>query len=100
MRRSELIQAVHSLNPHLSLQQIERTVVHIFDKLTKTLQHGGRAELRGFGVFTTRIRSARLGRNPRTGENVTVSRKVVPFFKAGKELRNRINNFRRIANIN
>lgn len=97
MRRSELIQAVQRLNHHLNVQQIEKAVVHIFDKLTKTLQQGGRVELRGFGVFTTRVRSARLGRNPRTGQDVTVSRKVVPFFKAGKELRNRINQMRNAA---
>jgi len=97
MRRSELFQAVQNLNPQLSIQQIEKAVIHIFDKITKTLQQENRVELRGFGVFTTRERSARLGRNPRTGENVNVSKKVVPFFKAGKELRDRINNYRNAA---
>ena len=72
-------------------------MIHVFDKVTKTLQQGGRVELRGFGVFTTRVRPARLGRNPRTGEHVTVRRKVVPFFKAGKELRDRINNYLKAA---
>lgn len=92
MTRSELIQRVHKLNPGLTAQQAEKGVELIFDEIGSTLSKGGRVELRGFGVFTVRKRDQRVGRNPRTGETVRVDEKFVPFFKAGKELRARLNN--------
>ncbi len=63
----------------------------ILGRMTETLSEGGRVELRGFGAFSVRSRPARTGRNPRTGETVEVPAKSVPFFKSGKELRERLN---------
>ena len=66
-------------------------VAAFFDSITEQLQQGGRVELRGFGAFSTREREARKGRNPRTGDTVDVSAKRVPYFKPGKEMRERLN---------
>jgi integration host factor subunit beta len=66
-------------------------VTTIFDQITTTLARGGRVQMRGFGTFTVKQRNARIGRNPRSGEEVPVHQKTVPFFKAGKELRERLN---------
>ena len=63
----------------------------IFDEITDALAEGNRVELRGFGAFSVKNRPARTGRNPRTGESVEVEEKWVPFFKTGKELRERLN---------
>ena len=63
----------------------------IFEQIISALENGGRVELRGFGAFSVRSRPARTGRNPRTGEAVNVPAKHVPFFKSGKELRERLN---------
>ena len=92
MTRSDLIQKIHRINPGLTHQQAEKSVALIFDEITSALSRGRRVELRGFGIFTTRDRSARTGRNPRTGDKVKVPQKAVPFFKAGKLLRDKINN--------
>jgi integration host factor subunit beta len=70
---------------------VESVVSAIFDTITEQLSHGGRVELRGFGAFSTRQRDARVGRNPRTGESVDVDAKRVPYFKPGKEMRERLN---------
>ena len=78
-------------NPHLTQADAERLVRAIFESITTTLAEGGRVELRGFGAFSVRHRAGRRGRNPRTGEVVDVEAKSVPFFKAGKELRDRLN---------
>jgi len=91
MIKSELIAKLASENPHLTQKDVERVVGVIFERMTDALVSGGRVELRGFGAFSVRSRSARAGRNPRTGESVEVSAKVVPFFKSGKELRERLN---------
>lgn len=91
MIRSELVAAVTEMNPHLSQKDIEHVVSTIFDSITDALAEGRRVELRGFGAFSTRARDPRVGRNPRTGEKVAVSAKRVPYFKAGKELRERLN---------
>ena len=91
MIRSELIQKIADENPYLSLREAERTVNTIFDEITHRLEIGGRVELRGFGAFSVKYRDARDGRNPRTGEHVPVGEKNVPFFKAGKLLRDRLN---------
>ena len=95
MTRSELIAELAGANAHLEGRDIERIVSTIFDEITAALARGERVELRGFGAFTVKRRDARVGRNPRTGAEVQVERKTVPFFKAGKELRERIN--RRLA---
>ena len=87
MTRSELVQRLVGQDAGLSLQQAEKSVDVILQEITNALAQGKRVELRGFGVFTTRKREGRIGRNPRTGEKVKVEPKSVPFFKAGKELR-------------
>ena len=91
MTKSELIAELASANPHLLSRDVELIVSTIFDEVTAALARGERVELRGFGAFTVKQRDARTGRNPRTGEAVAVDEKMVPFFKAGKELRERVN---------
>ena len=91
MTKSELIARLAAANPHLYQRDIERIVTTIFDEITDALANGDRVELRGFGAFSVKQRGARTGRNPRTGETVSVDAKVVPYFKTGKELRERLN---------
>ncbi|MCE2987021.1 MAG: integration host factor subunit beta [Phenylobacterium sp.] len=91
MIKSELIARLAEENPHLTQKDIERVVSVILDRMIQALEDGGRVELRGFGAFSVRSRGARSGRNPRTGESVSVRAKHVPFFKSGKELRVRLN---------
>lgn len=91
MIRSELVQKLADDNQGLTLQEIERIVDLFFREIIDQLAAGGRVELRGFGAFTTRARDARTGRNPRTGEAVPVTAKRVPYFKPGKEMRERLN---------
>ena len=91
MTKSELIVRLAERNPHLFHRDVERIVTTIFDGITDALARGDRVELRGFGAFSVKQRDARTGRNPRTGESVAVIEKVVPFFKTGKELRERLN---------
>lgn len=91
MIRSELVQNITRKNPHLSVREVERIVTTIFDAVIEQLASGGRVELRGFGAFSTRGRTARTGRNPRTGDQVAVAAKRVPYFKPGKEMRGRLN---------
>lgn len=91
MTKSELIQKLGANHPDLHANDLEKLVNTIFDEITTTLVEGGRVELRGFGAFSVRSRAARKGRNPRTGVAVSVPAKRVPFFKCGKELRQRVN---------
>ncbi len=91
MTKSELIAGLAADHPHLRGADVEVIVATIFDQITDALSRGERVELRGFGAFTIKHRDARTGRNPRTGESVPVDEKSVPFFKAGKELRERVN---------
>ncbi|MDA9989241.1 integration host factor subunit beta [Paracoccaceae bacterium] len=91
MIRSELIQTIADDNPHLFQRDVERIVNTVFEEITDAMVHGERVELRGFGAFSVKQRGARLGRNPRTGEAVSVDSKRVPFFKTGKLLRDRLN---------
>ena len=91
MIRSELVQAVGVANPDLTLRDVERVVSTIFEEIVASLAAGRRVELRGFGAFSTRAREARTGRNPRTGTAVAVEAKRVPYFKPGKDLRERLN---------
>jgi integration host factor subunit beta len=91
MTKSELIAELSNANPHLTGRDVELIVATIFNEITAALARGERVELRGFGAFTVKKRDARTGRNPRTGEAVPVDEKAVPFFKAGKELRERVN---------
>jgi integration host factor subunit beta len=91
MTKSELVLRLAEKNPHLFQRDVERIVATIFDEISGALAKGDRVELRGFGAFSVKAREARVGRNPRTGEAVSVSEKFVPFFKAGKDLRDRLN---------
>ncbi len=91
MIKSELVSQVAAANPHLYQRDVERIINTIFEEITDALAKGDRVELRGFGAFSVKTRPARLGRNPRTGEPVAVEAKHVPFFKTGKELRDRLN---------
>ncbi|MCI0600579.1 MAG: integration host factor subunit beta [Beijerinckiaceae bacterium] len=91
MIKSELVQRIASRNPHLYLRDVEKIVNAIFDEITTALSRGDRVELRGFGAFSVKHRDARVGRNPRTGAQVEVAEKSVPFFKTGKEMRERLN---------
>lgn len=91
MIKSELVQKIADENPHLYQRDVERIVGTIFDEIIETMASGNRVELRGFGAFSVKKRDARMGRNPRTGESVSVAEKHVPFFKTGKLLRDRLN---------
>jgi len=91
MTKSELIQRIAELNPHLFHRDVERIVSTIFDEISEALARGNRVELRGFGAFSVKRRGPRVGRNPRTGAAVQVSEKYIPFFKTGKLLRERLN---------
>ena len=91
MIKSELVQLIAERNPHLYQRDVENIVNAILDEVTEALARGDRVELRGFGAFSVKNRQARQGRNPRTGEKVQVEEKWVPFFKTGKELRERLN---------
>jgi integration host factor subunit beta len=89
--KSELVQRLAADNPHLFQRDVERIVSTVFEEITEALTRGDRVELRGFGAFSVKQRDARQGRNPRTGESVHVPEKKVPFFKTGKDLRERMN---------
>jgi integration host factor subunit beta len=91
MTKSELIARLTEQNPHLFQRDIEKIVTTIFDEISAALTRGQRVELRGFGAFSVKRRDARTGRNPRTGEAVQVTEKFIPFFKTGKQLRERLN---------
>ena len=91
MIKSELVLKVAEHNPHLYQRDIENIVNAILNEITTALADGDRVELRGFGAFSVKKRDARVGRNPRTGEQVEVAEKVVPYFKTGKEMRQRLN---------
>jgi integration host factor subunit beta len=91
MIKSELVQRIANRNPHLYLRDVEKIVNAILDEITGALSRGDRVELRGFGAFSVKHRDARVGRNPRTGAHVPVNEKTVPFFKTGKEMRERLN---------
>ncbi|MBB6123975.1 integration host factor subunit beta [Sphingobium subterraneum] len=91
MIRSELVQKLAQQYSDLTLIEVERIVDLFFNEISEQLASDGRVELRGFGAFTTRAREARTGRNPRTGQSVSIDAKKVPFFKPGKEIRDRLN---------
>ena len=91
MLKSELIKRISAQNPHLCDRDIERVVNAILHEMVEALRRGDRVELRDFGVFSAKLRGARTGRNPRTGAEVQVAQKAIPFFKTGKEMRARLN---------
>ena len=91
MIRSELLQALARDNPGMRAEEIEKVVSVFFDEIANRLAKGGRVELRGFGAFSTRSREARTGRNPRTGEPMSIKASSAPKFKAGKGLKDAVN---------
>ena len=91
MTKRDLIEEVNDRFPHLSRFDAEVIINSVFDSLIAALRRDERIEIRGFGSFVVKHRRARDGRNPKTGEIVSVSSKRVPFFKVGKELRVRVN---------
>jgi len=91
MIKSELVVRLAQRYPHLFHRDVERIVSTVLDEVAVALAAGKRVELRGFGVFSVKVRSSRTGRNPRTGQTVSVDEKRAPFFRTGKELRERLN---------
>ena len=91
MIKSELIGKLAGENPHLTRSDLDRVVTTVLDAMSGAMAEGRRVELRGFGAFCVRARPAREGRNPRTGAAVAVDAKAAPLFKAGKEMRTRLN---------
>jgi len=89
--RSELVTRLAAENRDLSVGDIENIVDCFFEEVSAQLAEGGRVELRGFGTFSTRARDGRTGRNPRTGDSVAIDAKRVPYFKPGKDMRDRLN---------
>jgi integration host factor subunit beta len=91
MTKSELVQRVAELSPYLRHGDVERVVQTIFTSIGNALARRDRIEIRGFGTFFVKHRSARLGKNPRTGTTVEVSPKVIPYFRTGKQLHASLN---------
>ena len=91
MTKSELIEKIAAVQNQLSAKDVELAVKTMIDHMSDTLARGERIEIRGFGSFSLNYRSARVGRNPKTGEVVNLVSKYVPHFKPGKELRERVN---------
>ena len=91
MTKSELIFKITSKNSYLYHKDVYKIIDTLFNCLTKALKDGDRVELRGFGTFTTKLRNARIGRNPKTGDPVAIPQKKMPFFKMGKSMKERIN---------
>lgn len=91
MTKSELVEKIMETNGFLNRKESELVVNIIFDSMANALKEGDKVEIRGFGSFTVREREAREARNPKNGEVVTIPAKKTPFFKTGKELRERVN---------
>ena len=91
MTKSELVEKIMETNGFLNRKESELVVNIIFDSMAKALKNGDKVEIRGFGSFTVREREAREARNPKNGEIVKISAKRTPFFKTGKELKERVN---------
>ncbi|PJG84655.1 integration host factor subunit beta [Conservatibacter flavescens] len=90
MTKSELIENLVAKNQNLPMKSVENAVKEILEQMSLSLEKGSRIEVRGFGSFSLHFRQPRLGRNPKTGEQVKLEAKCVPHFKAGKELRERV----------
>ncbi len=91
MTKSELIEKIVAVQNQLSAKDVELAIKTMLDHMADALARGDRVEIRGFGSFSLNYRSARVGRNPKTGEQVNLDGKYVPHFKPGKELRERVN---------
>jgi integration host factor subunit beta len=95
MIKSELVAKIAERHDNLYQRDVENIVNAILDTIAEALARGDRVELRGFGAFSVKKRAARTGRNPRTGETVSVAEKLIPVFKTGKEMRVRLNQHRK-----
>jgi integration host factor subunit beta len=93
MTKSELIEIMATKQPSLSIKEVELGIKELIDHMADSLANGERIEIRGFGSFSLHYRSPRVGRNPKTGDSVELDGKFVPYFKPGKELRERVNAF-------
>jgi len=91
MIKSKLVQRIAAQNPHLHHRDVEKVVNAMLDQIASAMKRRGRVEMRGFGAFSVRVRRPGSGRNPRTQAVVDVAEKAIPYFKSGKEIRNRIN---------
>ncbi len=91
MTRSELIEKIQRKFPHLTQKNVEKVITVIFNTISDALVADKRVEFRGFGSFTVRKREERIGRNPRTGQQVKVEAKAVPFFKHSRGLKDKLN---------
>ena len=100
MTKSGLIEKVAEQSPHISKKDTEVVVNTIFDAMTDALTQGERIEIRGFGSFQVKVREAREGRNPKTGDMVSIPAKRTPFFKVGKELKEMVDQVSRIPDDN
>ena len=96
MTKSELIEQITLKQPELSAKEVESAVRILLEQITDTLATGGRVEIRGFGSFSLHYREPRIGRNPKTGEAVDLTGKFVPHFKPGKELREQVDEAKRL----
>jgi integration host factor subunit beta len=92
MTKSELVDKIVEANGVLTRKESEMVVNIVFDSMGEALKKGEKVEIRGFGSFTIRERGAREARNPKSGDVVNIPAKKVPFFKTGKELRERVDN--------
>lgn len=90
MTKSELIDRLVQKHPTIPVKDVESAVKEILEQMSQTLENGDRIEVRGFGSFSLHFRQPRIGRNPKSGEQVKLEAKSVPYFKAGKELRERV----------
>ncbi|GHU17473.1 integration host factor subunit beta [Alphaproteobacteria bacterium] len=91
MTKSDLIERISEIYPYMNLKNVEKVISIVIGEIVNALKNGRRVELRGFGAFSVRLRGESTGRNPRTGESVKVEAKNVPFFRAGKHLKEMIN---------
>ena len=91
MTKSELIERLSNKNSDISVQQVKESVNEVFELLSDSLANGKRIEVRGFGSFSLRYRASRIGRNPKTGLNVELEARYAPHFRAGKDLKDRVN---------
>ena len=91
MTRSELIEKLAARQEQLPIKDVELAIKSILEQMSQSLAMGDRVEIRGFGSFSLHYRAPRVGRNPKTGESVSLSGKYVPHFKPGKEMRDRVN---------
>ncbi|ANZ22521.1 integration host factor subunit beta [Buchnera aphidicola (Diuraphis noxia)] len=94
MTKSELFERISKKKIHISNKIIRHAIKEILEHMTISLEKGRRIEIRGFGTFSLHYRSSRLGRNPKTGKTIQLNAKNIPYFKPGKQLRNRTNTYK------